>query len=417
DYSQYADRVDYEDLKERLLPEIQKLKREYQEQSMNSPFISNIVKGHYLSLKKKSFSSNDTNLYAKYIHNIIHLIKWKRAVYKNKIVNKLTIIGQAVQPTFALFRILGNDHWPRHSETQSIDNLKKILDEEHKFEDCAKIFVVNRIIDGLREAELINCLKENNVKYYSIPFKLNDYASCEYDYAAFGGREFFTSDNFKKLSTPRQIAAAIFVCRRKIAYAMHVNGARNASIKWGNEIADWTFPWDGSCALNQASFKAIQESCRKMPKLPLRIVPMARMLSNDTDIEEFEPSATTEEPQILISRNCTDCFDENWPYGFRDKTEFLQRAGVPGPWHYWPRYPWLPSHNASDNIDGQFDYVNGYAIRLASGQNRLDETVKNTPRFRARNAAILSTIKSLEVSLSREVPEFLELADRPDYIE
>ena len=63
-----------------------------------------------------------------------------------------------VTNTFILYRILGNDLPPRHGSRQTLENLRFLLDNEPDFPDLEKRWVVNRIADGEREAELIALL-------------------------------------------------------------------------------------------------------------------------------------------------------------------------------------------------------------------------------------------------------------------
>ena len=415
DFSKYVDSVDYNYMKNRLLPKVPELKMKY----LGKTTIKDIVKHRFIRLSisigkrfrlDRKLLTKTYHSFSKRKNSIVRYLEWKLALVRHSGLPNMKRTNPDPQPTFVLCRILGNDLYPRHSDTQSIDNLVKIIEEEDEFENCSKFFLVNRIFDEAKERLIISCLENNNVDYRVIPFKFDEYAKCEYDYESVGGESFFNSEKFKMLTLAAKVNASIFVCRHKISYAMNVNGARNYAIQTGSQIADWILPWDGSCAMTRASFQTIRDSCCRMPKLALRVVPMARMISNDINLNLFEPQMQSEEPQLVFHKDCTAQFNEDFPYGIRDKTELLQRFGVPGPWHTWSNNPWLPAVKNSELIKGQFDYVNAYAIRLASGQKKLDETSSNINRYQSRNTAILKTIRFLDQSVSNDIPDFLELA-------
>src|SRR5690554_3566160 len=48
--------------------------------------------------------------------------------------------------TLVLYRIVGNDLYPRHAKGQSRENLRFVLENEPDFDACEKIWILNRIV-------------------------------------------------------------------------------------------------------------------------------------------------------------------------------------------------------------------------------------------------------------------------------
>jgi hypothetical protein len=68
-----------------------------------------------------------------------------------------------------VYRILGNDLPPRHSPTQTLDNLKFILEHEPEFEGVEKRFLLNRILDEEMVVRLIEQLNQAGRWWLKIP--------------------------------------------------------------------------------------------------------------------------------------------------------------------------------------------------------------------------------------------------------
>jgi len=67
--------------------------------------------------------------------------------------------------TFVLYRILGNDLYPRHKKGQTRENLQFALETEPQFEKCEKRWIVNRIIDKEAEHAVIELLLRHNQQF------------------------------------------------------------------------------------------------------------------------------------------------------------------------------------------------------------------------------------------------------------
>jgi hypothetical protein len=272
---------------------------------------------------------------------------------------------------FVLYRILGNDLWPRHGRGQTVRNVRFILDNEPQFEGCAKRWIVNRIRSREDEQQLVALLESQGQSYHRIPFELSDYTKAEWESECFPSPSFFLSGQVDLFSERNQLNAEQRIRRQKINYVMNVNGARNLALREGRTHAGWTLPWDGNCFLTRSGWDALVRASRRCPNAMYIIVPMVRLTDNEQVHDPSVAVLATDEPQIMFRCDTAEWFDEEYPYGRRSKVELLQRLGVPGPWDDWPERSWdlpLPCLSAEA---GQF-VTAGWVARLASGRPDLE---------------------------------------------
>jgi tetratricopeptide (TPR) repeat protein len=294
---------------------------------------------------------------------------------------------------FALIRIIGNDLYPRHKIGQSRENVAFILENEKPLERCRKIWIVNRIFDKEEMSHIISLLDKHNQEYYVIPFIEEEYKAVGLDYACLPSPEFLHSNEFEELSTGIKQRALISLLRLKNNYVMNNNGARNYALELGKKFAKWVLPWDGNCFMNKSSWNAVVTSVIDKPYLKHFVVPMARITSNDSVLnDEYVPEAT-EEPQIIIRCDSREEFNAEFSYGRRPKVELFWRLGIPGSWDTYnddqwdlPRLPLSPEAN-------QFG-IAGWTARLFSGmaEQETQNFKGSANRNSARQVAIISTI-------------------------
>jgi hypothetical protein len=276
----------------------------------------------------------------------------------------------AAGPTFAFFRTLGNDSPPLHSPTQTVDNLRFILEHEPRLEGCVKHFILNRIVDPARVELLLKILSGAGLMSHVVPFDRHAFQSLPGD-------------------------------EERWAYLTNNNPARNLALELGAALADFVLPFDGQIFMTQEGWNQIRAEVAAHPGCPAFVVPMTRLLMND---EALSPSRINRdemngpsEPQLLFSSRCPERFDETIPYGSGPKMEMLIRLGVPGGWNkfgspYWrslqarPRSPFA----------GQCLKA-GYVYRLASGNAVASMT--REMRSRTRRESIESMIEN-----ARRVP-------------
>jgi hypothetical protein len=303
--------------------------------------------------------------------------------------------------TFVLYRILGNDLYPRHKKGQTIENLTFSLDHEPSLEDCQKRWVVNRIFDRQQEAAVLQLLKDRHQPYLHIPFDHQVYANLGWDRTGFREPGFFLSDAFASLDEDQKARAELQARRLKSLYAINNNGARNAALREGRSFAKWVLPWDGNCFLTPSAWARILQAVNASSYLKYFVVPMARVTDNQTLlVADFAPNPC-EEPQIIFRRDAAEEFDETYPYSRRPKVELLLRLGVPGNWDSWEDDPWDPPRPGHGREAGLFGTA-GWVARLDSGLTHLEGSGHSgkAVRARARAEAIKASLARLDIEVT-----------------
>ncbi|MFH7321144.1 hypothetical protein ACHHRT_11120 [Desulfurivibrio sp. D14AmB] len=292
-----------------------------------------------------------------------------------------------------LYRIIGNDLVPRHSKGQSRANLSFILKNEADFPGCEKRFVVNRIVDSEEERAIIALLESSGKPFIHIPFVWDEYRSIPWDNSFEFEKYKPGSRLFSRLSEGEQGRVIMRLYRHKNNYVMNNNGARNAALREGRQLAKWVLPWDGNCSLTPDAWRQLREAVTTSPEIPYFLVPMARVTDNRQLLNDsFTPKAG-EEPQILFRRDAPLEFNCAFPYGRRPKVELFWRLGVPGKWDRWPIEPWdLPCPPYAEQA-GAFAHA-GWVARLFSGQAHLEK--KGSQRALVRVEAIRGFLEALD---------------------
>ena len=258
------------------------------------------------------------------------------------------------------FRIIGNDLPPRHEEGQSLRNLKYQLEHEKEFDDCHKIWVVNRILDPDTRNAIIDCLADRT--YYEIDINPEVYAAQK-------------------------------TFEDKYAYLTNVNAARNFCLRLGRGYgSDIVLPFDGNCFFTEEAYFYFRNAVANNFNSPYFIVPMARLAdySQLTELPQIKEMYTVgkmkrhdlTEPQIAFGSDYDLGFNESYRYSVASKVELLWKLAIPGIWDYW--YPDLhaeamkcPSIHISRN-----PIYAGYVYRLPSGNpaSELDNVVRGQDR-------------------------------------
>src|SRR5688572_26793463 len=86
---------------------------------------------------------------------------------------------------FVLYRIIGNDLYPRHRLGMSRANVEFILRHEAALADCEKRWIVNRIVDRAEEQAIIDLLERHGQTYLRIPFVATEYERIGWNIACF----------------------------------------------------------------------------------------------------------------------------------------------------------------------------------------------------------------------------------------
>ncbi|WP_170329767.1 alginate lyase family protein [Ruegeria arenilitoris] len=307
--------------------------------------------------------------------------------------------------TFALCRVIGNDLVPRHRAGQSLANVKFILENEPDFENCTKLWILNRIFDPENEAKLVALLDEHQQVYEKIPYDAEELQATGYHFETFENPLVFsdgTLDSVDEETRARMITQAY---RAKNNYVMNNNGARNAALELCLRHAKWALPFDGNCYFTKSAWNSFRDDVVANRDKRYFTVPMARMQDNAELLEDGTTFNATEEPQMAFRCDAPLRFDEKHPYGRRPKVELFVHLGIDGPWQKWPvEFFDTPPRKVSP--EGHRVAQAGWVARLFSGQSGLEK--EDTKSFKnrglARNDAIRATLDMLE---ARKVTENL----------
>lgn len=303
----------------------------------------------------------------------------------------------AMPDTFAMCRVIGNDLVPRHKAGQALENLRFILQNEPAFEDCTKLWVLNRIFDAENEAKLIALLEQYDQIYERIPFDAETLQGIGYDFSTFRDPVIFADGTLGKLDEKTRLPMIAQAYRARNNYVMHNNGARNFALELCLAQAKWALPFDGNCYFTQGAWDAMRTDILAQRDKRYFTVPMARMLNNADLLQGETVPEANEEPQLVFRSDAPLRFDEAHPYGRRPKVELFVHLGIPGPWEKWPVASFdVPPRKVSP--EGYRVGQAGWVARLFSGQANLEQDKGNTIRDRgvARNLAICATLDMLE---------------------
>lgn len=299
--------------------------------------------------------------------------------------------------TFVLYRIIGNDLYPRHKKGQSRENVRFILENEPELAGCQKRWVVNRIIDPGEERQIIAMLEAHGQPFLHIPFVAEEYRRIGWDFDALPAPGYLAGAEFRKLGPEQQDRARTALYRLKNNYVMNNNGARNASLRDGRGRAKWVLPWDGNGFVTAKAWQEISQAVVSRPHLKYFAVPMERVTDNSMLLRDDFTPHPVEEPQLLFRRDAGEAFNEDFPYGRRPKVELFWRLGIPGPWDRWNDDPWEQKRREPSSEAFQFG-VAGWVARMNSGAGALEQKDKASFKNRglARQEAIVAAIDHVD---------------------
>ena len=217
-----------------------------------------------------------------------------------------------------IFRILGNNLNSVHSDTQTFDNLKFTLENEAEFENCDKIWILNRIVDKNLEEKYKQLLNKYNKKYLTIPFIKNEYIRIN-------NRK---NIDLESLKEKYDIFKNLY---EHSLYLININGARNFCLEYGRPRYLYSFIFDGSCFFTKNQFNEIIN--KTDTENEYLIIPLIR-LNNNEDFNNLK-NKKKYEPQIAFKNTSTLFFNEKLSYGISNKTELLRVLKINGIWNNW----------------------------------------------------------------------------------
>lgn len=326
-----------------------------------------------------------------------------KAAYKKRGLHK-------IPDTFVLYRIIGNDLYPRHEIGQARNNLQFILDNEPKLAHCEKRWVVNRIFNPREEQAIIGLLRRHRQSFVRIPFDETKYQQVPWDTNCFPEPGFLAGERFESLPEGKRKTVITAAYRLKNNYVMNNNGARNTALRDGRSRAKWVLPLDGNCFVTKKAWDRLRADVAASPYLPYFVVPMTRMARNEDVLAKRYVPDPISEPQLMFRFDAREEFDERYCYGRRPKVELLLRLGVPGRWQRWKDESWDPKRRPASPESGRFG-VAGWVARLSSGKSRLDRENKESVRRRVefRRQAILGAIRHVDAAIARKKADPLGL--------
>lgn len=252
---------------------------------------------------------------------------------------------------YLIFRILGNDLPTLHGNNQTIKNLEFTLINEKKFPDTDKIYLLNRIYDNEKKANIKILLDKYNYKYLDIPFNINEFINIKYDEKINRkinktlnnkGSKNIIKSYIEYLLDSENKRRRYFIGKlyNHNLYLINNNGSRNFCLDHGKEQGyEWTFAFDSNSYLTTELFNNIinnieeQTEYISIPQIRLsdNNVNNEDLLNDDLDFNSFK----NREPQIAFKNTSTIKFNKKIPYGTAPKAELLRVLKIPGPWEKW----------------------------------------------------------------------------------
>lgn len=320
-------------------------------------------------------------------------------------------ISKRGQYRYALIRILGNDLPGRHQQDQTLVNLEFTLKNENDFDDCLKLWVLNRIEDEDKKQKLVDLLNSNGKQFVDIPYDATELIAAPFCFEDLPCDDFKLKSEFDAMSERDKLVVDCAIFKHKNNYIINNNGARNFAIEVGCRLADWVFPWDGNCFLTEQAWTSLTATLQQRADIQYHIVPMERLLDNQDVLRPDHIPQPIEEPQIILRNDATLRFDESLPYGLRPKVDMLKKLSVPGIWDKSNRsYPW--NYRVVQHGSHSFNYAwAGWVSRLYSGGGVQENSAD--VRAIAREKAIVRFIKGHDMrqrfrSFSRESLTFYD---------
>lgn len=285
---------------------------------------------------------------------------------------------------FAIIRILGNQISSRHDNY--LHGLDFIINNEPKFNNTEKYWILNRIVDSDFQQKIINLLDKYHQKYKIIKWVKDDYLKLEQKYN-------FEKCNHKKTDIiHRTLFSLNYYFKNK--YTMNNNGSRNFALKLGKTIAEWTFVLDGFCMFNQSFWTNTTQLIKENTKI--LVIDMIRLNKNSDiqyDFNKFR-DAEKHEPQIAFHFTTNFLFNEDFVYGRQPKVELLRYIKISGKWDNWKLFPIESNlYYNRDPIDIEFQKT-GLIFRINTSNN--EDKLTQTSRSESRSRGIFKFLLSLD---------------------
>lgn len=254
--------------------------------------------------------------------------------------------------TFCVVRILGNDLPLIHSPQQTEFYLRYLLENDPLPAEVDQLYVLNRIVDPVKQEIYCDLLKEHHHPYRIIPF----------DREAWNRLPVIERDELIDLEAQFETKPALLDVRARqdkvrpyIQCLININDARNVTLQWALERSDkeWILLLDGSCYLNRHQWQTLQQDLQASSDYLL--IPQIQLPTWDRADPQAPPpppdgdDALSFEPQLGLRRSCGDLsdlkFNEKLVYGMGDKAELL-RSVTNRTFQGDPKHPWSKWHDS-----------------------------------------------------------------------
>lgn len=198
---------------------------------------------------------------------------------------------------FGIFRIIGNELFPRDKKGSRFSVTRTIVSVEPEFTECEKIWILNRFWNSELKLNLHNYLTNQNHIVFDIPFE---------------------REKFNSLSK-----------REKFRYLLTLNSARNTALKIGKEKYEYSILLDGDCFFDSLQWQCFIEKLNFIENsnniIQIFSFPIKRLIYKNGSIKMINNQK--EEPQLAFSSSSKLFFDDKILYGFRDKVDLLKKLG------------------------------------------------------------------------------------------
>jgi hypothetical protein len=311
---------------------------------------------------------------------------------------------------FGIFRIVGNSLPPRHSVANNIAAVEFILENEPRFADSERVWVLNKFVPGHEKTSIVKILKDKQEKYLDLPFDSSAHFNAFLDSTGLPEERKRATRQDDLQDDP---LLQEWIIRHKSQKLVGINEARNVALELGRRESMWTLVLDGGVVFTALGWLSFVEALEG-PDVPFAIIPMRRVYSwaearslcadevaggNYAPVEGFGG----EEPQIAFREDTEESFDPRLRYGHKNKAELLSRIGVPGPWDEWKTEEWDRHTPIQSSNRGRFT-VAGSVIRLPTdGAGKEVSRERHVNRF--RGVVQKSQHVDLEFAISQRNPE------------
>lgn len=245
---------------------------------------------------------------------------------------------------YALVRVIGNEQVQDDAFEATRQAIEFTLNNEPAFEGCAKLWVLNRLVDADRKQRLVELLEARGAEW--VDWALDEQTLAErlmdtplaFDELPRGDFKF--TPEYQALDEAGRAAVDLALYKEKLPVLLGGAEAKNRALELGAERARWVLPLEGTCFVPKAAWQAMTQSVRRRDDFLYHVVSVEAVADPARLLEANHQPAPAAEPRILFRHDASLRFESE---GSEHSAEhdLLVRLGVSG---YWdkavPVYPW-----------------------------------------------------------------------------